>query len=68
MPQSLHCLVVHEDAHPSYKRYKVKKLCFIDHSRYISTSIHKHTFFFLFFLFKSIKKAKTNILKCSKKD
>ena len=32
-PQSSHCLVVHEDAHLSYKRYKVKKPYFIGHSR-----------------------------------
>ena len=25
-PQSSHCLVVHKDAHLSYKGYKVKKL------------------------------------------
>ena len=24
-PQSSHCLIVHKDAHVSYKRYKVKK-------------------------------------------
>ena len=30
-PQSSHYLVVHEYAHPSYKRYKVKKPCFIGH-------------------------------------
>ena len=47
-PQSSHCLVVYEDVHLSNKRYKVKKPCFIGHSRYTSTSIHKHTLFLYF--------------------
>ena len=32
-PQSSHYLVVHEDAHLSYKRYKIKKLCFNGHPK-----------------------------------
>ena len=47
-PQSSHFLVVHEDAHLSYKRYKVKKFCFKGHPRHISTSIYKHTLFLYF--------------------
>ena len=50
-PQNSHCLVVHDDDHLSYKWYKVGKLCFKCHPRYTSTSIHKHTLFFVFFLF-----------------
>ena len=46
--QSSYCLVVHENAHLSYKRYKVKKPCFNGHLRYTSTSIHKHTLFLYF--------------------
>ena len=58
-PQSSHCLVVHEDAHLNYRRYKVEKLYFKRHPRYTSTSIHKlilflyisdFSFFFLFML------------------
>ena len=58
-PQRSHCLVMHDDAHLSYKRYKVRKLCFKGHPRYISTSIYKHTF--LYFLdFYNEKKNNTN--------
>ena len=32
-PQSSHCLVVHEDAHLSCKRYKAKKPCFNGHPK-----------------------------------
>ena len=60
-PQSSHYLVVHEDAHLSYKRYKVEKLCFKGHPKYTSTSIHTHThtlflYFSKFLLFFLIKK------------
>ena len=62
-PQNSHCLVVHEDAHLSYKWYKVEKPCFNGHLGYTSTSIHKHTlflyFFSPFFIFIFLKKLKT---------
>ena len=32
-PQNSHYLVVHEDVHLSYKRYKIKKLCFNGHPK-----------------------------------
>ena len=54
-PQSSHCLVVHEDAHLSYKRYKVKKQYFCGYPRYTSTGIHKHTVFVLFRFFFLLK-------------
>ena len=57
-PQSSHCLVVHKDAHLSYKWYKVKKLCFKGHPRYTSTNVHKHKLFLYFFYLKK-KKLKT---------
>ena len=62
-PQSSQCLVVHEDAHPSYKKYKIKKPYFIGHSRYTSTSIHNTLFCifqFSFLLWKEIKKKKNS--------
>ena len=61
-PQSSHCLVVHEDAHLSYTRYKIEKLCFKGHPRYTSTNIHIHTLFlyFLYFSFFFIKSNKQN--------
>ena len=66
-PQSSHCLIVHEDAHLSYKRYKVRKLCFKGHPRYISTSIHKHTFLYFSKFFNEKKQHKqTSILKSNK--
>ena len=58
-PQSSHCLVVHEDSHLSYKRYKVRKFCFKSHPRYTSTNIHKHTLFLYFSIFLIKKKHKT---------
>ena len=50
-PQSSHYLVVHEDAHLSYKWYKVEKFCFKGHPRYTSTSTHEHTIFVFFIFF-----------------
>ena len=50
-PQSSDCLVVHEDAHLSYKWYKVEKLCSKGHPRYRSTNIHIHTLFLYFLIF-----------------
>ena len=47
-PQNTHCLVVHEKAHLSYKRNKVKKPCFNGHPRYTSTNKHKHTLLLYF--------------------
>ena len=62
-PQSSYCLVVHGDAHLSYKRYKVEKFCFKGHPRYTSTDIHKtHTisvFFKIFSFFFRLKNLKT---------
>ena len=54
---------MHEDAHLSYKRYKVDKLCFKGHPRYTSTRIHIHILFFIFqisppFLLKNNKQNK----------
>ena len=69
--QSSHCLVVHGDAHLSYKWYKVEKLCFKGHPRYTSTNIYKtYTIFILFFQFfflESNKRSKKNakINKCN---
>ena len=71
-PQSSHCLVVHEDAHLSYKRYKVKKPCF--HAKlhkYQYTHIHIVFVFSKIFLFLLKKKKKqtnkqANILKSNK--
>ena len=68
-PQSSHYLVVHEDAHLSYKWYKVEKFYFKGHSRYTSTSIHKYTLFLYFSKFslffgknkKQNKKKKKNL-------
>ena len=55
-PQSSHYIVVHENVHLSYKRYKVWKICFKGHPRYICTNIHKHTLFlYFFFLLKKLK-------------
>ena len=48
-PHSSHCLIVHEDAHLSYKWYIVDKFCFKCHQRYTSINIHKHTLFLFFF-------------------
>ena len=62
-PQSSHCLVVHEDAHLSYKRYKVKKLCFKGHAKlhkYQYTHIHIVFVFSKIFLFLLKKKKQTN--------
>ena len=63
-PQSSHCLVVHEDAHLSYKRNKVKKLCFNGHLK-----VHIVFVFFRFFRFLYLKNKKykqTSILKSNK--
>ena len=63
-PQSSHCLVVHEDAHLSYKRNKVKKLCFNGHLK-----VHIVFVFFRFFHFLYLKNKKykqTSILKSNK--
>ena len=38
-PQSSYCLVVHEDAYLSYRRYKVKKPCFNGHLK-----VHKYQY------------------------
>ena len=74
----LTCLVVHWDAHLSYKCTKFRKLCFNGHPRYTSTNIHKHTlflyfsdfsFFYLFFLWKTNKaKLKTTKTKTWKRN
>ena len=37
--QSSYCIVMHEDAHLSYKRYKVKKICFNSHPK-----VHKYQY------------------------
>ena len=64
--QSLHRLVVQEDANLSYKRYKVEKLCFKGHTRYISTSIYTYRHYicnfkiFPIFLLLESKEIKTN--------
>ena len=76
-PQSSHCLVMHGDAHLSYKRYKVKKPCFNGHPKvhkYLYTHTHyfcvfqKISFFIFFFLLlkaiKELKKCKT--MQCMK--
>ena len=61
----LTCLVVHRDAHLSYKRYKVYKLCFKCHPRYTSTNIHNTHCFCIFLIFQFLllflwkKKCKT---------
>ena len=59
-PQRSHCLVMHDDAHLSYKRYKVRKLCFKGHPRYISTSIYKHTFLYFLDYYNQKKTTQTN--------
>ena len=56
-PQSSHCLIVHWDAHLSYKWYKVEKLCFKGHPKYTSTKIHT---LFLYFSNFSILLLKQN--------
>ena len=63
---------MHEDAHLSYKRYKVEKLCFKGHPRYTSTNIHKQivfvffkkfSFFILFYWKPKTNKHTTNHIK-----
>ena len=72
--QSSHCIVVHEDAYLSYKRYKVEKLCLEGHPRYTSTNIYKHTLLLYYFLQKNNlkqnkrKKRKKQTNKTSKLD
>ena len=78
-PQSSHCLVMHEDAYLSYRRYKVKKYWFFGHPKvhkYQYTQIHTVFIFFIFFIIclflraiKEIKNAKINrckIMQCMK--
>ena len=73
-PQSSHYLVVHEDTHLSYKRYKVGKLYFKGHPRYTSTNIHKHTLFLYFsnfsliYILKKLKTKQKQTNKASKLD
>ena len=73
-PQSSYCIVVHEDAHLSYNRYKVKKLCFNGHPKvhkYQYTQTHTVFVFFIFFplliFFKKLLKEKTKQNKHNKK-
>ena len=61
-PQSSHYLVVHEDAHLSYKRYKIKKFYFNGHPKvhmYQYTQTHTVFVFIFFFFIKGEKKNKT---------